>query len=61
MLHILHSFNRQSELSNFFVYFIKHINREHKILVFAVYTRSLAYNFLNVFLQIIIQMCNYDV
>ena len=30
-----------------------------KILVIAVYMRSLAYNFLNVFLQIIIQ--NYDV
>ena len=31
----------------------------YKILVIAVYMRSLAYNFLNVFLQIIIQ--NYDV
>ena len=31
----------------------------YKILVIAVYMRSLAYNFLNVFLKIIIQ--NYDV
>ena len=31
----------------------------YKILVIAVYMRSLAYDFLNVFLQIIIQ--NYDV
>ena len=31
----------------------------YKILVIAVFMRSLAYNFLNVFLQIIIQ--NYDV
>ena len=31
----------------------------YKILVIAVYMRSLAYNFFNVFLQIIIQ--NYDV
>ena len=31
----------------------------YKILVIAVYMRPLAYNFLNVFLQIIIQ--NYDV